>query len=138
MSFHSDLQKHSQEEIAWYTLQKLAGRLKGKNAPLFPHSDRAKKTKKLKPSANEDNDRLLTASVKKALRRNIDIYLADIKVRVKEGWITLSGAQNWNYQRESAEKCLNIKGIKGIINNISVRSVNNMMMAFMWENPVTL
>lgn len=137
MSFHTDLQKHSQEEIAWNALRKLTVRNKSEHVPVFSDTLRIKNVKMATLPLEPGNDKLLTVSVKKALRRNIDIYMADIKVRVKEGWITLSGAQNWNYQKESAEKCLNIKGIKGIINNINVRSVNNMMMAFMWEDPLT-
>jgi len=45
-----------------------------------------------------------------------------IKVVVKEGWITLDGEVEWNYQREAAEKAVRrLRGVKGVSNFIQVK-----------------
>jgi osmotically-inducible protein OsmY len=47
-----------------------------------------------------------------------------IKVFVEGGIVTLQGDVNWNFQRHSASKAVwNIKGVKGIFNNIKVAAV---------------
>jgi osmotically-inducible protein OsmY len=46
----------------------------------------------------------------------------NIKVVVKDGWVTLEGEVEWNYQREAAEKAVSrIKGVKGVSNFIQVK-----------------
>jgi osmotically-inducible protein OsmY len=45
-----------------------------------------------------------------------------IRVVVKEGWITLEGDVEWNYQRERAEEAVRrVRGIKGVTNSISIK-----------------
>jgi osmotically-inducible protein OsmY len=45
-----------------------------------------------------------------------------IKVVVKDGWITLEGEVEWNYQREAAEKAVSrLKGVKGVSNFIQIK-----------------
>ncbi|MEG8040358.1 BON domain-containing protein [Sphingomonas sp. LR60] len=45
-----------------------------------------------------------------------------IKVRVEQGWVTLSGMVEWNFQREAAEKVLlGMMGIVGIQNDTTVK-----------------
>jgi osmotically-inducible protein OsmY len=47
-----------------------------------------------------------------------------IRVRVADGWITLSGGVNWNYQRQAAEnEVRKLGGVKGVTNNITLTSV---------------
>jgi osmotically-inducible protein OsmY len=46
----------------------------------------------------------------------------NIKAVVKDGWITLEGEVEWNYQREAAEKAVTrLKGVKGASNFIQVK-----------------
>jgi osmotically-inducible protein OsmY len=46
-----------------------------------------------------------------------------IKVIVNDGWVILEGELNWNYQRVAAKRAAgNQAGVKGIINNIRIRS----------------
>jgi osmotically-inducible protein OsmY len=46
----------------------------------------------------------------------------NIKVVVKDGWVTLEGEVEWNYQREAAEKAVSrIKGVKGVSNFIQIK-----------------
>jgi osmotically-inducible protein OsmY len=45
-----------------------------------------------------------------------------IQVVVKNGWITLEGEVEWNYQREAAEKAVRrLRGVRGISNFIQVK-----------------
>ena len=46
----------------------------------------------------------------------------NIKAVVKEGWVTLEGEVEWNYQRRYAEQAIRwIKGVKGVINLIRLK-----------------
>src|ERR1700682_2858722 len=49
-------------------------------------------------------------------------YSSDhIRVVVKDGWVTLEGSAEWNYQRERAEDAVRrVKGIKGVGNLITM------------------
>jgi osmotically-inducible protein OsmY len=52
-----------------------------------------------------------------------DIEVPDerVKVEVEDGWVTLTGTVNWNYQRNAAEADVRkLKGVLGVINNISI------------------
>jgi osmotically-inducible protein OsmY len=45
-----------------------------------------------------------------------------IRVIVKNGWVTLEGEVEWNYQRERAEEAVRrVRGVKGITNSIQVK-----------------
>ena len=44
-----------------------------------------------------------------------------IEVMVENGWVTLTGAVSWHFERRAVETAVkNIIGVKGIINNISL------------------
>jgi osmotically-inducible protein OsmY len=46
-----------------------------------------------------------------------------IKVKVDDGWVTLEGSVNWNYQRVRAEKAVGyLAGVRGVSNQITVTS----------------
>ena len=45
-----------------------------------------------------------------------------VRVVVINGWLTLEGEVEWNYQRERAEDAVRrVRGIKGIVNSIKVK-----------------
>ena len=45
-----------------------------------------------------------------------------IKIVVRDGWVTLEGEVDWNYQREGAEKAVaRVRGVKGISNQIVLK-----------------
>ena len=47
----------------------------------------------------------------------------NIKVKVEDGWVTLEGELNWNYQKDVAKKSINnLIGVKGVSNNITIKS----------------
>jgi osmotically-inducible protein OsmY len=44
-----------------------------------------------------------------------------VKVQVTDGWVTLKGTAEWQYQREEAERAVRpLKGVKGVFNEIIV------------------
>jgi osmotically-inducible protein OsmY len=46
-----------------------------------------------------------------------------IRVKVADGWITLSGGVNWNYQRQAAEnEVRKLSGVKGVTNSVTLNS----------------
>ncbi|GGB01932.1 BON domain-containing protein [Puia dinghuensis] len=63
----------------------------------------------------------ITASAINALKWNIDVPDSQIKVDVEDGWVTLSGTVDWEYQRSSAEYSVQVlAGVKGVIDEIEV------------------
>jgi osmotically-inducible protein OsmY len=45
-----------------------------------------------------------------------------IKVVVRDGWVTLDGEVEWNYQREDAEKAVaGVRGVAGISNKVQLK-----------------
>jgi osmotically-inducible protein OsmY len=57
-----------------------------------------------------------------ALKLWLPFSYEKIKVVVKNGWITLEGDVEWNYQREAAEKAVSrLRGVKGVSNLIELK-----------------
>jgi osmotically-inducible protein OsmY len=45
-----------------------------------------------------------------------------VKVKVTDGWVTLEGTTDWQYQKEAAEDAIRpLKGVKGVVNQITVK-----------------
>jgi osmotically-inducible protein OsmY len=48
---------------------------------------------------------------------------ADIKVTVENGWITLTGETEWDYQRNAAKNAVSqLMGVRGVSNRISMKT----------------
>ena len=46
----------------------------------------------------------------------------EIKAVVRNGWVTLEGDVEWQYQRQTAERAVHpLKGVKGVINDIKIK-----------------
>ncbi len=46
-----------------------------------------------------------------------------ILVKVEDGWITLEGKVNWNFQKEAAKKAVqNLYGVKGVTNLVEIKT----------------
>lgn len=44
-----------------------------------------------------------------------------VKAKVENGWVTLTGEVNWNYQKENAKSTvIKLGGVKGVINEIRI------------------
>jgi osmotically-inducible protein OsmY len=57
-----------------------------------------------------------------AIKTRLPLASDNIKVLVKNGWVTLEGDVEWNYQRVSAENAVRwLKGVKGVTNSIQLK-----------------
>jgi osmotically-inducible protein OsmY len=57
-----------------------------------------------------------------AIKRQLPLSYQNIKVVVRDAWVTLEGDVEWNYQKERAEDAVrNVKSVKGVINTIQVK-----------------
>jgi osmotically-inducible protein OsmY len=69
------------------------------------------------------NDTDIAEAVTNALKWHSAMQDNKIKVTVEDGWVTLEGEVEWEYQKNSAETSVeNLIGVKGVINNINVVS----------------
>ena len=57
-----------------------------------------------------------------AIKSQLPISSEHVKVIVKNGWVTLEGHMEWQYQKSTAEFAVRrIKGVRGVINNIMLK-----------------
>jgi osmotically-inducible protein OsmY len=57
-----------------------------------------------------------------AIKSRLPSYAEHVKPIVKDGWITLEGEVEWNYQRDRAEGGVRrLKGVRGVTNLIRVK-----------------
>ena len=74
------------------------------------------------PSSGERTDVDIAKAAVQALESRITVPKNQIKVTVREGWITLEGQVEWQYQKEAAESAVRyLTGVKGVINMITVK-----------------
>jgi osmotically-inducible protein OsmY len=60
------------------------------------------------------------------LKGNWQVISDRIKVKVENGWVILSGEQDWNYQKDAAKILVsNLFGVTGVTNNITFKSLTN-------------
>jgi osmotically-inducible protein OsmY len=68
------------------------------------------------------NDTDIAHSVVNALAWDIEVPAQKITAKVDNGWVTLRGDVNWNYQKVAAERAVRyLAGVKGIANLIDVK-----------------
>jgi osmotically-inducible protein OsmY len=74
------------------------------------------------PIIHRRPDPEIARDVVEAIKRDLPFSWEVIKLIVDDGWVTLEGEVEWQYQREWAEKAVwNVRGVKGITNDIKVR-----------------
>ncbi|HEX9892518.1 MAG TPA: BON domain-containing protein [Gemmatimonadales bacterium] len=67
------------------------------------------------------SDSDLAAAAVRALEWDVQVPHQRIQVRVADGWVTLEGSADWNYQRESAYRAVrNLTGVRGVSNLIAL------------------
>ncbi len=68
------------------------------------------------------NDTEIAQAAVGALKWNSMVPAGRITVTVADGWITLAGAVEWQYQRDAAARAVrDITGVKGVSNNVVVQ-----------------
>ena len=74
------------------------------------------------PSVDERPDPDIARDAVAALKSQLPISSEHIKIVVKNGWVTLEGQAEWQYQRQTAENAVRrIKGVKGVSNLIQLK-----------------
>jgi osmotically-inducible protein OsmY len=74
------------------------------------------------PALDQRPDPDIARDAVQALKDRLPFSSRNIKVIVRDGWITLEGDVEWNFQRERAEDAVRrVKGVKGVINSIQVK-----------------
>lgn len=74
------------------------------------------------PAYHVRNDTDIANAAVNALKWDVCVPKDHIKVKVEEGWITLSGGVEYKYQRDEAESAVrNLTGVLGVINDITIK-----------------
>lgn len=75
---------------------------------------------------DNSNDTELGTAIVDAFRWNTLVPDDKIKVRVENGWVTLEGEVEWQYQKTAAYNAVNwLRGVKGVSNMVIVKPVIN-------------
>jgi osmotically-inducible protein OsmY len=76
------------------------------------------------PDMHSRDDADLAKAVTAALRWDVRVPEGNIKISVRDGWITLDGSVDWQYQRLAADEAVRyLTGVKGVNNMIAVSPV---------------
>ena len=74
------------------------------------------------PTSSERTDEDIARAAVRALEDRIAVPRDRVKVTVSDGWITLEGDVEWQFQREAAETAVrHLVGVKGVINLITIK-----------------
>lgn len=93
---------------------KAANRVKGTKAVALDITVRPDK-------AFTKNDAAIAKALLDALKWHSEIKEDTLKVSVEDGWVTLDGEAEWEFQRAGAERVAeNILGVCGVINHIRI------------------
>src|ERR1700729_3701846 len=78
---------------------------------------------KFSSAGAKKDDNEVAAEVVKAFKWNLQVPNDKVKVKVEDGWVTLEGELNWNYQKEATKNAVAyLGGVKGVTNNIKIKS----------------
>ena len=73
------------------------------------------------PGASERNDTDIATAALNALKWHTSMPEDKVKVTVRNGWITLEGQVDWQYQRDAASDAVRVLvGVKGVANSITL------------------
>lgn len=74
------------------------------------------------PSVHMRTDTEIAHKVADALKWDIEVPDEAVKAKVENGWVTLEGQTDWQYQKTAAERAVRyLTGIKGVINMMTVK-----------------
>ncbi|MGZ3901315.1 MAG: BON domain-containing protein [Bacteroidia bacterium] len=72
-------------------------------------------------STFQRSDSEIEQAVHVALKGSVSIPAASVKVKVKDGWVTLEGNLEWDFQKKAVTRLVeDLIGVKGVINAISI------------------
>jgi osmotically-inducible protein OsmY len=74
------------------------------------------------PSIDQRPDPEIARDAVNAIKGKLPFSHDKIRIVVRDGWVTLEGEAEWNYQKERAEEAVRwIKGVKGVINTVELK-----------------
>jgi osmotically-inducible protein OsmY len=74
------------------------------------------------PYAMKRTDEQIAAAVLERLAWDVVVPKDRVKVKVENGWITLSGDVDWNFEKEAAEDaCRRMLGVVSVLNQIAIK-----------------
>jgi osmotically-inducible protein OsmY len=74
------------------------------------------------PAIDERPDPEIARDAATAIKNLLPFSYEKIKAVVRNGWVTLEGDVEWQYQRQTAESAVHpLKGVKGVINDIKIK-----------------
>jgi osmotically-inducible protein OsmY len=75
----------------------------------------------VRPTTTRTDPELARDAVQE-LQNHVSVPADKIKVTVKNGWVTLEGTVDWQYQKLAAESAIKkLRGVIGVTNNIEVK-----------------
>ncbi len=74
------------------------------------------------PVIDERPDPEIARDAVNALKTELPYSSENMKLTIKNGWVTLEGAVEWNFARERAESAVKrVRGVKGVTNSITLK-----------------
>jgi osmotically-inducible protein OsmY len=74
------------------------------------------------PGAAERSDADIAQSVLNGLRFNVAVPTNRVQATVENGWVTLEGEVEWQFQKSAAGEAIKyLMGVKGVSNNITIK-----------------
>jgi osmotically-inducible protein OsmY len=74
------------------------------------------------PGTAQRGDADIAQSVVSSLRFNVAVPPDRVQVMVENGWVTLEGEVEWQYQKSAAENAVKyLMGVKGVTNSVSIK-----------------
>lgn len=98
------------------TIERLVGRIKGVKGY-------AEEIEVRLPGAISTNDKEIAHRAVNSLHWSTVVPEGEVKVKVQNGWVTLTGTLDWNYQKLGATDAVrNLAGVVGVSNLIELKS----------------
>jgi osmotically-inducible protein OsmY len=74
------------------------------------------------PTTHQKSDTEIAHQVVNTLAWNIEVPHEKIATRVENGWVTLEGEVDWQFERSAAERSVRyLTGIKGVLNMVTIK-----------------
>ncbi len=74
------------------------------------------------PSLDQRPDPEIARDAIAAIRDRLPVADEQVKVLIRNGWLTLEGQVEWDFQRTGAERAVRrVKGVKGVTNSIQIK-----------------
>lgn len=74
-------------------------------------------------SSGQKNDNDIATEVIDALGKNWEVPKDKVKVKVEQGWVSLTGQVQWDYEKEAARRTVSyLAGVKGVTNGLAIKS----------------